>query len=94
MMGIKTKCDILFSIGYPIPIHHWFKNDVPLTTGEGFKIISIGDNISRLIITKMTDCFEGEFKVKAVNDIGECDSSCKISVVKRNQMLKDNPTKQ
>lgn len=69
-------------IGYPIPSHRWYKNDVPLASGKDFQIVSTGDNISRLVIFKMKADLEGEFKVKAVNSVGECASSCKLSVKK------------
>jgi hypothetical protein len=82
-----------FGLGYPFPTHYWYKNETPIVSGKNFQIVSTGDNISRLVIPKMTVDLEGEFKVKAVNGLGECVSSCKLSL-KKKPVVQEEPAKQ
>lgn len=73
MLEIKTE-------GYPKPSTAWFKDGVEIKASEKYRFLCEDEESAALIIKNVEIADAGEYRVVATNDLGEDDTSCKVTV--------------
>ena len=73
-------------VSTPPPKVFWYRNNIPIVETDQFQIKHYGD-IFKLILKHVTmQDFAGEYKVRAENIAGECQSTCTVHVNKPGTM--------
>ncbi len=87
----KIKCVDEFSnvlidcrlVAVPKPLIRWFYDDKEITSSENIKIVTKQDQntfVTVLSITKVLKKQEGQYKVTATNEVGECSLPIRLKV--------------
>ena len=58
----------------------WYRNNVPVLESDGFQIKHYGDVFKLILKHVNVEHFAGEYKVRAENVAGECQSTCTVQV--------------
>lgn len=66
-------------IGHPEPEVIWYRNNVPVKESANLQLLFQGDSC-KLLLRNVTKDQTGEYKVRAVNSLGECQSTCQLKV--------------
>ncbi len=75
---VSLECVI---IGDPEPEVIWYRNNVPVKESARLQLLFHGDSC-KLILKTVEESDGGEFKVRAVNSAGECQSTCALNIAK------------
>lgn len=59
----------------------WYRNNVPVLESNGFQIKHYGDVFKLILKHVNVEHFAGEYKVRAENVAGECQSTCTVQVI-------------
>ena len=68
-------------VSTPAPKVFWYRNNVPVLESDGFQIKHYGDVFKLILKHVNVEHFAGEYKVRAENVAGECQSTCTVQVI-------------
>ena len=68
-------------VSTPAPKVFWYRNNVPVVESDGVQIKHYGDVFKLILKHVNVQHFAGEYKVRAENVAGECQSTCTVQVV-------------
>jgi hypothetical protein len=66
----------------------WYKNNVPIKESAGFQFRQYGDSYKLILTNAKQGDSSGEYKVRAFNVAGECQSTCTLMVLPPRQQNK------
>ena len=80
-------------VANPEPEVIWYRNNVPVKESKNVELLFLGDSC-KLILKNVTKDESGEIKVRAINALGECQStaSLKVNPPKRSSVTPDSGT--
>ena len=80
-------------VANPEPEVIWYRNNVPVKESKNVELLFLGDSC-KLILKNVTKDESGEIKVRAINALGECQStaSLKIHPPKRSSVTLESGT--
>ena len=87
---VILECVIVAS---PEPEVIWYRNNIPVKESKNVELLFLGDSC-KLILKNVTKDESGEIKVRAINALGECQStaSLKIHPPKRSSVTLESGT--
>ncbi len=75
-------------VATPDPELTWYKNNVPMRPIAGkVQILSHGDSYKLILKNVNEKEFSGNYKVRAVNVAGDCQSTCSLRVVSKTEVV-------
>ena len=66
-------------VGRPEPEVIWYRNNMPVKESHSTQLLFQGDTC-KLVLLNCREQQSGEYKVRAVNPLGECRSTCQVKV--------------
>ena len=80
-------------VAKPEPEVIWYRNNVPVIESRNVKLLFLGDSC-KLVLKNVSKDLCGEIKVRAINALGECQSTgfLKVNPLKRISVTLDSST--
>ena len=69
-------------VGKPEPEVIWYRNNMPIKESQSVQLLFQGDTC-KLILVNCKEQQAGEYKVRAINSLGECRSTCRLKITPR-----------